>query len=78
MKKKKILFLLNTYSFQSNYLNKKISLEKNYSRIDKLNINWINLFYNRLKKHFILKKDYPYLNKAYLDNNYILYLKKKN
>ena len=76
-KKKKILFLLNTYSFQSNYLNKNISLEKNYSRIDKININWMNFFYKRLKKHFILKKDYPYLNKAYLENDYISYLEKK-
>ena len=76
-KKKKILLLLNTYSFQSNYLNKNISLEKNYSSIDKININWINFFYNKLKKHFILKKDYPYLNKAYLEDDYISYLEKK-
>ena len=75
--KKKILFILNTYNFQSNFLKKNLSLNQNYLRFNKEDQNWFNYFYNNLKKDFFLKKDYPNLNKTILGENYCEFLQKK-
>ena len=75
--KKKILFLLNTYGFQSNYINKKKTLERNYFNFNALDNNWPNYFYNNLKNDFVLMKDYPNLNKVYFSGNHYEFLESK-
>ncbi len=78
MKKKKILFILNTYGFQSTALNKKKSIKENYKIFNSIDLNWTNYFFNNIKKNFTLHKDYPYLNTKILKKiNYLNYLKKK-
>lgn len=59
---KKILFLLNTYQFQKKYINSNKSIYNNNLIIDKIDKSWFNLFYHKLKKNFIVKKDYPNLS----------------
>lgn len=77
MKKKKFLFLLNTYGFQSNFIDKKKTLEENYLNFNVLDKNWPNYFYNNLKNNFIVMKDYPNLNKIYLSENHYEFLERK-
>jgi len=68
---KKVLFLLNTYQFQKKYINYNKSLYKNNLIIDKIDESWFNFFYHKLKKNFIVKKDYPNLSsKINSDTNY--------
>ena len=75
---KKILFILNTYGFQSKILNKKKSIDQNYNYFNSQDFNWPNYFFNNLKKDYITYKDYPYLNKKLLKkNDYLKYLKNK-
>ena len=76
--KKKILFILNTYNFQSNILNQKKNIEQNYNYFNTQDFVWSNYFFNNLKKDYLTFKDYPYLNKKILKNeNYLEFLKKK-
>jgi spore maturation protein CgeB len=75
---KKILFILNTYGFQSKILNKKKSIDQNYNYFNSQDFNWPNYFFNNLKKDYITYKDYPHLNKKLLKkNDYLKYLKNK-
>jgi len=75
--KKKILFILNIYNFQSDVFKKNLSLNLNYSRFNKNDKNWFNYFYNNLKRVYLVNKDYPNLNKRILGKNYCEFLKNK-
>ena len=78
MKKRKILFILNTYNFQSNILNKKKNIEQNYNYFNSRDFVWANYFFNNLKRDYLTYKDYPYLNKKLLKkDDYSQYLKNK-
>ena len=75
---KKILFILNTYGFQSKILNKRKNIEQNYNYFNSRDFFWSNYFFNNLKKDFLTYKDYPNLNKKLLKNcDYLQYLKNK-
>ncbi len=74
-KKKRILFVLNTYSFMAKNL-KNLSLKKKYSKFNRKDTSWANFFYNSLKKDFFVEKDYPFLNKSH-NLNYIENLNNK-
>ena len=76
--KKKILFILNTYEFMSNTINKSLSINKNYKIFNNEDKAWTNYFYNNLKKDYYVKKEYPNLNKHLLGSkNYLVFLEKK-
>lgn len=69
MKKKKILFILNTYSFMTYLTNKSWTISKNYKIFNSEDKSWVNYFYNNLKKDYSVEKDYPNINKFLLGNN---------
>jgi len=78
MKKKKFLFILNTYNFQSKILNKKKNIEQNYNYFNSQDFVWTNYFFNNLKEDYLTYKDYPNLNKKLLKKgDYLKYLKNK-
>jgi hypothetical protein len=78
MKKKKILFILNTYSFMSNSINPKSSMVKIYKKFNEEDKTWTNFFYNKLKSNYYMEKDYPNLNKIILGSDkYLDFLKNK-
>ena len=75
---KKILFILNTYGFQSKILNKKKNIKQNYNYFNSQDFVWANYFFNNLKKDYFTYKDYPNLNKKLLKKgDYLQYLKHK-
>jgi len=75
---KKILFILNTYGFQSKILNKKKNIKQNYNYFNSQDFVWVNYFFNNLKKDYFTYKDYPNLNKKLLKkDDYLQYLKNK-
>lgn len=76
--KKKILFILHTYSFMSNLINPKLSIAMNYKNFNKEDKTWTNFFYNELKNNYYTEKDYPNLNKKILEGNeYLDFLENK-
>ena len=78
MKKKKILFIQNTYSFMTNVVNKSWSINKNYKRFNNEDKAWVNYFYNNLQKDYYVEKDYPNINKFLLGiDSYLIVLEKK-
>ena len=78
MKKKKILFVLNTYDFMSKSLNSKNYFSESYYQFDKLDNSWSNYFYNNLKKQYFTFKNYPNLNKKLLKKESYLQNLKNN
>jgi len=78
MKKKKILFILNTYSLMSNSINPRLSMAKIYKKLNEEDKTWTNFFYNKLKSNYYTKKDYPNLNKIILGSEkYLKFLENK-
>ena len=78
MKKKKILFLLNTYDFMFKSLDNKNHFTKSYYQFNNLDNSWANYFYNNLKKKYFTFKDYPNLNKKLLKKESYLQNLKNN
>ena len=62
----------------SKKLSNKFSLKKNFDYFNKKDKSWVNIFYNSLKKDYILHKNYPNLSKILLgEKQYLEVLNKK-